>query len=42
VPTGEKQERDNARELQLKAQLEQELPIEADLSKWFGLFDAPA
>ena len=41
VPTGEKQERDNPRELQLKAQLEKELPIEPDLTKWFGLFDAP-
>jgi len=41
VPTGEKQGRDNPRELQLKAQLEKELPVEPDLSKWFGLFDAP-
>jgi hypothetical protein len=41
VPTGEKQERDNAQELELKAKLEQELPIEPDLSKWLGLFDAP-
>jgi hypothetical protein len=41
VPTGEKQERDNARELELKAKLEPELPIEPDLSKWLGLFDAP-
>jgi hypothetical protein len=41
VPTGEKQERDNARELELKAKLEPELPVEADLSKWLGLFDAP-
>jgi len=40
VPTGG-QERDNARELQLKSQLEQELPVEPDLTKWFGLFDAP-
>jgi hypothetical protein len=40
VPTGE-QQRDNARELQLKAKLEKELPIEPDLTKWFGLFDAP-
>jgi hypothetical protein len=40
VPTG-KQERDNARELELKAKLEPELPIEQDLSKWFALFDAP-
>jgi PspAB-like protein len=41
VPTGEKQERDNARELELKAKLENELPIEPDLSKWLALFDAP-
>jgi hypothetical protein len=41
VPTGEKQERDNARELQLKAQLEKELPVEPDLSKWLALYDAP-
>jgi PspA associated protein B len=41
VPTGQKQERDNARELELKAKLERELPIEPDLSKWLGLFDAP-
>ena len=41
VPTGEKQDRDNARELELKAKLENELPVEPDLSKWLGLFDAP-
>jgi hypothetical protein len=41
VPKGEGQERDNARELELKAKLEPELPVEPDLSKWFGLFDAP-
>jgi hypothetical protein len=41
VPTGEEKERDNAEELDLKAKLEQELPIEQDLSAWFGLFDAP-
>jgi hypothetical protein len=41
VPTGEDQERDNARELELKAKLERELPIEEDLSRWFGLFGAP-
>ena len=40
VPTGDK-DRDNAEELELKAKLEQELPIEPDLSRWFGLFDAP-
>jgi hypothetical protein len=41
VPTGKDQERDNAEELELKAKLERELPIEPDLSRWFGLFDAP-
>ena len=41
VPTGAKQERDNARELELKAKLEPELPVEKDLSKWLALFDAP-
>ena len=40
VPTGG-QERDNARELELKAKLEQELPIEPDLSKWLALYDSP-
>jgi hypothetical protein len=41
VPTGEDQERDNAEELELKAKLEKELPVEQDLSRWFGVFDAP-
>jgi hypothetical protein len=41
VPTGEQQGRDNARELELKAKLEKELPVEQDLSKWLALFDAP-
>jgi hypothetical protein len=41
VPTGKERERDNAEELELKAKLEQELPIEQDISAWFGLFDAP-
>jgi len=41
VPTGEDQERDNAEELELKAKLEPELPVEEDLSRWFGVFDAP-
>jgi hypothetical protein len=40
VPTG-KDERDNATELELKAKLEQELPIEQDLTRWLALFDAP-
>jgi hypothetical protein len=41
VPTGKEQERDNAEELELKAKLEQELPIEQDLTRWFGIFNAP-
>jgi hypothetical protein len=41
VPTGKDQERDNAEELELKAKLEHELPIEQDLTRWFGLFNAP-
>jgi PspA associated protein B len=41
VPKGEEQERDNAEELELKAKLEKELPVEQDLTRWFGVFDAP-
>ena len=41
VPMGKEQERDNARELELKAKLEPELPIEPDLSRWLALFDSP-
>jgi hypothetical protein len=41
VPTGEGQERDNPRELELKAKLEGELPVEQDLTRWFGVFGAP-
>ena len=41
VPTGDGQNRDNAEELELKAKLEHELPIEEDLSRWLALFDAP-
>ena len=41
VPAGGDQQRDNARELQLKAQLERDLPIEEDLSRWFPLWDVP-
>jgi hypothetical protein len=37
----ENKERDNANELELKAKLEKELPIEQDLSRWFALFEAP-
>jgi hypothetical protein len=31
----------NAEELELKAKLEGELPIEQDLSRWFALYGAP-
>jgi hypothetical protein len=40
VPMG-KEQRDNATELELKAKLEHELPIEQDLTRWLALFDAP-
>jgi hypothetical protein len=41
IPTGDGQNRNNAEELELKAKLEKELPIEPDLSKWLALYDAP-
>jgi hypothetical protein len=41
VPAGGEQQRDNERELQLKAQLLNELPIEPDLERWFPLWGAP-
>ena len=41
VPSGQEQSRDNAEELELKAKLEGELPVEQDLTRWFGLFGAP-
>jgi hypothetical protein len=41
VPSGGKNERDNAEEMELKAKLEPELPVEPDLSRWLALFDAP-
>ena len=40
VPSGDNK-RDNANELELKSKLEQELPIEQDLTRWLALFDAP-
>jgi hypothetical protein len=40
VPAGER-DRDNAEELELKAKLEKELPIEPDISMWFALFGLP-
>ena len=41
VPKGDGKERDNSEELELKAKLEKELPIEQDLTRWLALFDAP-
>jgi hypothetical protein len=41
VPSGEDQERDNAQEMRLKNELEKELPIEPDLTRWLALFNAP-
>jgi hypothetical protein len=41
VPAGGEQQRDNARELQLKAQLGGELPIEPELERWFPLWGTP-
>jgi hypothetical protein len=41
VPTGKERERDNAEEIRLKNELERELPIEPDLTRWLGLFGAP-
>ena len=40
IPIAENQ-RDNATELELKAKLEKELPIEQDLTRWLALFDLP-
>jgi hypothetical protein len=40
VPTG-KEQRDNARELELKATIGDDLKIEPDLSRWFPLWGAP-
>jgi hypothetical protein len=41
VPSGGAQQRDNERELRLKAQIGAELPVEADLERWFPLWGAP-
>ena len=41
IPAGDEQQRDNAAELRLKNELERELPIEPDLTRWLGLFGAP-
>ncbi len=41
VPAGGEQQRDNERELVLKAQMGGELPVEAELSRWFPLWGIP-
>jgi hypothetical protein len=41
VPAGADQRRDNERELVLRAQLGSELPIEAELTRWFALWGIP-
>jgi len=41
VPAGGSQQRDNEHELRLKAQLERELPFEADTTRWFPLWEIP-
>jgi hypothetical protein len=41
VPSGAEQERSTERELQLKAQMGSELPIEPELERWFPLWGIP-
>ena len=41
VPADGEQQRDTERELRLKAQLENELPLEAELTRWFPLWEIP-
>jgi hypothetical protein len=41
VPAGGEQQRDSERELQLQAQIGAELPVEAELERWFPLWDIP-
>ena len=41
VPAGGAQRRDNERELRLKAQIGLELPVEAELERWFPLWGIP-
>jgi hypothetical protein len=40
VPVG-KERRDSERELQLQGKLEEELPFEPELERWYPLWDAP-
>ena len=41
VPAGGQKQRDTERELQLKAQVASELPIEPELERWYPLWDIP-
>ena len=41
VPAGGDQQRDSEHELRLKAQISNELPIEAELERWFPLWGIP-
>lgn len=41
VPSGGAQQRDNERELRLKAQIGLELPVEVELERWFPLWGIP-
>jgi len=41
VPAPGNQQRDNEREMRLKAQVEKELPIEPDMARWFPLWQIP-
>jgi hypothetical protein len=41
VPAEGEQQRDNERELRLKAQIGPELPVESELERWFPLWDMP-
>ena len=41
VPSGGEQQRDNEREMRLKAQIGADLPVEPELSRWFPLWGIP-
>ena len=41
VPAAGEQQRDSEREMRLKAQIGNELPVEADLERWFPLWGIP-
>jgi hypothetical protein len=41
APAGGGEQRDNERELVLKAQLGKELPVEEELARWFPLWGIP-